>query len=746
MNTGLAVTVALLLVLSISTVQGQETSSLQSQYQYSVAYIDKSIQLDGKLEDEVWEEVDAISDFWMSFPVDDRKVDSSLQTIVQMYYDHENIYISAVCKGAGPYVIPSLKRDNMEFWQGDAFGIVIDPVNQKTSGFSFATNPAGVQTESLVSGQTGLRGSQRNSGIDRAWDNKWYCRSHVEADQWTTEIIIPFRSLRFGSNGTWGINFIRGDSKTNSYHTWSPVPVQFRGVDLGYTGAIHWETPPERVRGNIAVIPYVLGSTSRDFEEGTGKQNDLQIGGDAKVAVTSSLNLDLTLNPDFSQVEVDEQVTNLTTINPRFPEKRLFFLENADVFGEYGIPPMRPFFSRRIGLDVDGNTIPILFGARLSGNLNKDLRIGIMNMQTKSSSVSPGQNYSATAFQQRILKRSVVKGYFNNRQTFDQGEFTANDYNRTTGLELDINSADGKWRALAGYGLSFSPDKEGDNYFFNGSLTYNGRNLRLYSNAAGIGNNYRADMGWIPRIEHKHAVLDTVFEHGFNHFFNSLSYIIYPENRPKVNFHELSFDDRLDMTKGGQLIENRLRFRYRLNWQNSSRLEVELTNTASNLLYPFDFTDFEPLPAGKYVYNFVGLKYESDRRKILSYEAGVEFGKFYNGNRKQFQAKVNLRQQPWGNFGLNFVQNYLEFPDPYGNVELLLLGPKIELAFSRDLFWTTFVQYNTQNDNFNINSRFQWRFQPLSDIFIVYTDNYAVNIWGPKNRAFVVKMNYWLNL
>ncbi len=739
------VAVALLLIVIHCGLSAQETSSLQSQYHFSVNYIDKPIQLDGKLEDEVWDEVDAISDFWMSFPVDNRKVDSSLQTFVQMYYDDENIYIAAICKGAGPYVIPSLKRDNMEFWQGDAFGLVIDPVNQKTSGFTFATNPAGVQTESLVSGQTGTRGNNRNSGIDRAWDNKWYCRSNVEPDQWTTEIIIPFRSLRFGSNGTWGINFIRGDSKTNSYHTWSPVPVQFRGVDLGYTGAIHWEMPPDRVRGNIAVIPYVLGSTSKDFEDGTEKQNDLKFGGDAKVAVTSSLNLDLTINPDFSQVEVDEQVTNLTTINPRFPERRLFFLENADVFSEYGIPPMRPFFSRRIGLDEDGNTIPILFGARLSGNLNKDLRIGVMNMQTKSSEISPAQNYSATAFQQRILNRSVIKGYFNNRQTFDHGEFT-NDFNRTTGLELDLNSADGRWRGLAGYGLSFSPDRKGDNYFFNGSLTYNGRNLQLYSNFAGIGNNYRADMGWIPRIEHKHAVLDTVFEHGFNHIFNRISYIIYPENHPRVNTHEIGIDDRLDITEGGTLIDNRIRLRYRLQWQNTSRLSVEIANNVTNLLYPFGFTDEDPLPAGRYSYNIFEVRYESDRRKIISYEAGIQWGEFYNGKRTQLELKMNVRKQPWGNFGLNLVQNFLSFPDPYGSEELLLLGPKVEISFSRNLFWTTFLQYNTQNDNFNINSRFQWRFQPLSDIFIVYTDNYTVDVWGPKNRAFVLKMNYWLNL
>ena len=127
--------------------------------------------------------------------------------------------------------------------------------------------------------------------------------------------------------------------------------------------------------------------------------------------MTSSLNLDLTINPDFSQVDVDEQQTNLTTVNLRFPERRLFFLENSDVFNDFGIPPMRPFFSRKIGLDDDGNTIPILYGARLSGNLNKNLRMSLMNTQTKSEEL-PGNNYTSLAVRQRVFAAVYHQGLF----------------------------------------------------------------------------------------------------------------------------------------------------------------------------------------------------------------------------------------------------------------------------------------------------------------------------------------------
>ncbi|MCB0664206.1 MAG: carbohydrate binding family 9 domain-containing protein [Saprospiraceae bacterium] len=735
-----------LLLFLLSTAEAQETRNLQASYQLSIQSTTLPITIDGELDESVWETAEVATDFWMSFPVDDRRVAKEIQTEVRMTYDENNIYVAAKCYGGGPYIIQSLKRDNMEFWNGDAFAVVFDPVNEKTSGVYFGTNPASVQTDALVSGQTGRRGNTSgSSGINNAWDNKWYCKSKSYTDHWTVEMAIPFKTLRYGEKDRWGINFVRSDTRTNSYHTWSPVPVQFRGVDLGYTGALKWDQAPAIAKGNVAVIPYALASTFKDHELELPGENEVRVGADAKIAVTSSLNLDLTINPDFSQVEVDEQVTNLTTVNIRFPEKRLFFLENNDVFEDFGIPPMRPFFSRRIGLDEDGNTIPILMGARLSGNLNKDLRIGAMTMQTKDQPELPGENYSSLTFQQRIFGRSVVKGFFHNRQQFHDGEFVADDYNRVTALEFDYRSIDGKWRTFAGYGKSFTNDVEGDNYFYNVASGYDGRHISAYSNLAGVGNNYIADMGFIPRSYHYDAVRDTSYRIGFHHWFTRLAYTFYPAKHPKVNTHEIGFRNILDMTKGVQLINNQFELNYSIRWQNTSTLMVMLTNQKSHLFYPFAFTEI-PLPIDDYSYTFGGFEFQSDQRSMLSYLLGVEAGEFYNGKRTQFSSTLKLRIQPWGNFGLTFVQNELRLPEPFGHESLTLLGPKVELNFSTDLSWTTFIQYNTQDDNFNINSRFQWRFQPLSEIFLVYTDNYAVELWGPKNRALVLKMNYWLNV
>jgi hypothetical protein len=321
----------------------------------------------------------------------------------------------------------------------------------------------------------------------------------------------------------------------------------------------------------------------------------------------------------------------------------------------------------------------------------------------------------------------------------------SNNYNRVTGLEFDYRSIDGKWRSFGGYGKSFGHAIKNDNYFYNSAIGYDGRNISAYTNLAGVGNDYIADMGLIPRQYHYDALRDTTFRIGFHHWFSRFAYTIYPTGKPRVNSHQLGFRNMYDVTQDGQLINNELELSYNINWQKSCSLMVMIANHDIQLLYPFAFTDIA-LPTGKYHFNFAGFEYQSDQRRVLSYLVGAESGKFYNGYRTQLSTVFNLRVQPWGNFGLTFVQNELRLPEPYGTESLSLVGPKVELNFSTNLSWTTFLQYNTQDDNFNINSRFQWRFQPLSDIFLVYTDNYAVEFWGPKNRALVLKVNYWLNV
>jgi len=739
------------LILSILWVirgNGQEnTPNEKSELEYFMHRATDKIVVDGKLSENSWKNASVINDFWMSFPVDDKKVDPKMQTNVRLTYDDQFLYIGAECYGDDNYIIQTLKRDNKE-QNEDAFGVVIDPVDERTNGFTFVVNPLGVQKEMLITGQTGrreiLEAGHTPKGVNLAWDNKWLSKVTDHPDKWVVEMAIPFKSLRYDETKTvWGINFYRVDAKTNSIQTWTHVPIEFNELDLGYTGELIWDAAPKKVKSNISVIPYVLGGTYRDFEAGTPTKFNFQAGVDGKVAITSGLNFDLTVNPDFSQVEVDEQVTNLTLFDIRLPEKRLFFLENSDIFEDFGIPPMRPFFSRRIGLDENGNPIPILFGARVSGNVNKDLRVGLMNMQTRKTNDFLAQNYTAAAFHKQVLARSVIKGYVHNRQATNSD--TAN-YNRNIGLEFLYRSPDGRMQSFLGYAKSFNPGNPSKSYYFDSGIGYDNRSVSVYANLAGVGDHYIADMGYFRGQEYYDAVRDTTIRIGMMHWFSRASYTFYADNNDKIISHTVGTRFERDMKPDFSRISQEVELNYSIRFTNTSNFEIKYDRDDVNLLYPYTFTDEVPLPAKNYTYYFGEVNWFSDLRRRLNFNAGASYGGFYNGTHSRYLFGMKYRAQPWGNFSFTFENNYLKFPDPYGKVQLLLITPRIDINFSKELFWTTFMQYDTQGDNFNINSRLQWRFQPMSDIYLVYTDNYSIDNRIPKNRALVLKINYWLNL
>lgn len=731
----------LLLLLSWCGVGGliaQTERPNQTSHQLTIQRAKGEINLDGRLDEAAWQQADVANDFWEKDPRDD--VQAAHQAEARLTYDDQFLYVGFVCyDDSKDHIIQTLKRD-AGYWDSDGIAVLLDPVNEASNGFMFGVNPLGVQMEALLGGGSG-DGNWNNN-----WDNIWFAETHQYEDRWTVELAIPFSTLRYEPGvTTWGINFLRNDAKRNQFHVWAPIPRQFWGIDLGYAGQLHWDAKPPQNKGNVALIPYASLALGKDFEEGTDVEATPQVGIDAKIALSSALNLDLTVNPDFSQVDVDVQQTNLTRFNLFFPERRNFFLENSDLFSSFGIPPARPFFSRRIGLDEDGQAVPITFGARLTGNVTDDLRIGLLNVQTKANDVQDGQNYTTVAFSQRVLERSSIRGMFINRQAFGDGKFSRTNYNRNADLEFNYQSADGQWQGWSGYHQTFRDGVDEHQIFWNAGGAYTGANVNFLVDYVTVGENYFADVGFVNRLDNYDAVRDTTIRRGYKILFTPLNFTLLPKVDWLQNLN-ISFENALFLNEDYSFNERSTNAFIWLEFPNSSSFNIGTVNNDVNLLYPFDFTDGEPLPAGRYRFQDFGGGYRSDERKAFNYQVVFEAGKFYNGRRTRSVLTLRYRVQPWGNFAFNAEYNTLDFPEEYGDEELWLIGPRAEVNFSKNLFWTTFVQYNTQADNFNINSRLQWQFRPLSWLFLVYSDNYATTVWGPKNRALVMKVNYWLNL
>jgi hypothetical protein len=418
--------------------------------------IDK-ITIDGEMNEDSWQNASTANTFYLNSPNDTAAPSS--QTEVRMVFDDKAIYFYAIMYNTSikPYVIESLRRD-WNFSRTDNFSIYLDPFDDKTTGFSFGISPYGAQREGLIF---------EGGAVQTDWDNVWYSDVKVTEAYWAAEIKIPYKTIRYNKESNfWNVIFLRNDLKFNEVSTWTPVPQQFNGSNLGFSGTLNFTDSLPKPGPNISLIPYVAGGETRNFED-SETLNQIDIGGDAKIGISPSLNLDLTFNPDFSQVEVDRQVTNLDRFELFFPERRQFFLENNDLFGRFGYPRSRVFFSRRIGLDR-----PIIYGARLSGKATDNLRVGFLNMQ-EGTQVAQDTMDNATVgiFQRKIFGRSNISGIFVNRQGYrsfsdslgNQG-FLEDDYNRVAGLEYNLLSNDGKWEGDIYYFNSFTKDKQTNNF------------------------------------------------------------------------------------------------------------------------------------------------------------------------------------------------------------------------------------------------------------------------------------------
>ncbi len=700
------------------------------QYQYLIQRASSSIQIDGRAADAAWQAAAVASDFFMVLPMDTSR--TQVRTEVRMLYDDHNLYLLAVCyEGTdGPYMVESLRRD-FSFGRNDNFIVFLDPFDDQTNGFAFGSNAEGAQWDGLIF---------EGGSVNLSWDNKWTSAVHTEEDKWVFEMAVPFKTLRYKDGiDRWGINFSRLDLKTTEKSAWAPVPRQFPTASLAYTGVLVWEQPPPRAGTNISVIPYALGYTAKDFTTAQADQFRANAGVDAKIGVTSSLNLDLTVNPDFSQVEVDQQQTNLDRFELYFPERRQFFLENGDLFTNFGYGSIRPFFSRRIGLNTN-----IDYGARLSGKLNKNWRIGFMDMQTaaKEAEGLPRQNFAIAALQRQLFRRSNITALLVNKESL--AETSGNRYNRNLGFEYNLLSSNNFWTGKAMYLKSFSPGVQTDNQVMAANLSYNDRKWSAGLQYENVGRNYRAEVGFVPRTGYQ--------------FVNSfVGRIFFPKSSPLLS-HGPQLRNFYYLSPEGRPTEFTNVFIYQFQFLNRAELRMWTARDYVRLLDPFDPTNFSGYKLDKgTVHRWVstGGEFISRPQRLLTYSVNWRYGGYYaDGRRLRLGGSVGYRIQPKASFALTMDYNHITFEEapelPFqlqnSQWNLWLIGPRIDLTLSNKLFFTNFVQLNSQTRNVNLNLRMQWRYSPASDFFIVFTDNYLTDSFQLRNRALIAKWTFWWNV
>lgn len=695
----------------------------------SAKYIDDAPVIDGAvLNEAIWRTIEPIGDLTQSQP--NAGQTASEKTDIRIAFTSRTLYVSAVCYDAEPQglVVTDARRDG-SLDNTDAIIFILDTYKDGQNGFVFGSNSMGVEYDAQVDneGQGNLNANRQQGGMiggfNLNWDASWEVKSLVGDFGWSVEFAIPLKTLRFrsGEDQIWGINFRRNIRKTNEVAYWAPLPIQFNLNRLSMAGTLtdlNLKNP-----GNLKVIPYALGQVSKDYEE-VGADVDFhgEIGGDIKFSVTPSLTLDLTYNTDFAQVEVDEEQVNLDRFNLFFPEKRPFFLENAGLFGVGSPGEVDLFFSRRIGIGEDGDLVPIIGGARLSGKV-KQTNIGFLSMFTDEVEEAgiERNNFTVARVNHQIGSRTSFGGAFINREGMGDLE---DDYNRT--FALDGNIGLGKKARITGfYARTETPGVDEGEHSLKLQTQYEWDGWTIRGAYTEVGEGFNPEVGFLQRTA-----------------FRKPEFLVLYKLRPKK--------------ESSKFLENRPHISYRSYWNHEGTLETSFLHidnhwefksgfefhtginfTTEGVTEDFEISDEIIIPAGTYDHAEGQFVLLTNRSKVISFQLRSIFGGFFGGKRFANSGTIRIRGKEKFNSEFGFIYNDVDLPQ--GDFTANIFRGRLSYSFTPRIFTQGLVQYNSVSEVWSANFRFGWLQQANTGLFVVYNETRGAD--GIQNRSFIVKFS-----
>ncbi len=686
------------------------------------------IRIDGLLDEEVWRTAEPVGAFVQAEP---REGEPATEiTEVRVAYDDQNLYIGAYLRESEPrrLVVAEIRKDYREETQ-DGFEVILDTFGDRRNGYVFATNPEGARSDRQVANE--------GREINVSWDAVWSVRTRRAADGWTVEMSIPFRALRFNEGGdrVWGINFSRRIRRKNEIDFWSPVPRAYNLARVSLAGNLTG-LPSSSSGRDLRIKPYVAGRTVRETG-GSDFEAKGDVGADLKYGVTRGLTLDLTVNPDFAQAEADEQQVNLTQFSQFFPEKREFFLENSGVFyvgdaarnNRVVLTPtpdedLLLFFSRRIGLADDGREIPIIGGARLTGNA-AGFGIGALTMQTKRLDESPSNNYTVIRARRNLFSGSDAGAIFMMRQSAD----SSGDYNRVYGADANVRFFRRlDWNSYA-IGTA-TPGISGGQYAARTSLNWEGNFFHGKGGVLQIGENFNDELGYYRRTNVRKWFTDI----GFRPRVASLASVGIREMHPHIVW---DYYENLDR----QMVGKRLHTGYTVFLNNGGFGELSYNPQFQLITAPFEIhAGTPPIPAGSWGWNEYQIFGSTDPSRMLSFSLRAIAGGLWSGTQRTVNGNVTVR--PSYRFrltgGIQRTAAKLDGPDADFVASLVTL--RTNYSFTTNMFVDALSQYDPDRKQLNANVRFNLIHHPLSDLFVVFNEQRFLTDEGTTpGRSVIVK-------
>ena len=717
----------------------------------SAAKASGPITVDGNLDEAAWSAAVVITDFVQSQP--DAGMPPTEPTAVRILYDETTLYVGAICYETEPgnYVITTLEQD---FGSGstrdmDVFAISLDTFLDRRNSFLFLVSPSG--------GYRDIQTFNDSRQIDYGWRAVVDVQVVQHDSGYTVEMAIPLTTLRFDPSRevqNWGINMMRRVRRKNEDSYWAPVDRRDPVHRMSKAGTLTGMTGLRQGR-NIQVKPFgILSNSSGAFPSAAGSDGFIPDAGfDLKYGLTSGLTLDITANTDFSQVEVDQELTNLTRFPLFFPEKRDFFVENSGSFilGDVSERNYRMgsslrqftlFHSRRIGLS-GGRRVPILGGARVTGRVG-GFELGFLNVQTQS--VDSGL---ATGFSSRQSSENF--GVFRIRKNFggsdagvmiinrqEMGDFSSGGYNRALGFDANLRLFDNM--IVNSYlEATDEPNVTGDRWAGRLGVAWRDRVWDASLFVKHVGDGFNPEVGFVRRAGIRHSYL-TVGAHprpGFP---------LVQELNPYAEAHrEVGLD--------GNLLTRRTKLGLGVQFADGATLDMGATEIFERIETDFPVAGAVTVAGGDYTFKEGSVRFSSSRGRKFSTSINFTGGEFFDGNRRSFGASAVWR--PHYRIGWEGSVDRSDVSLPSGSFDANIFRMRVRYAHSTSLFGSAFVQYNDNTGcrgmasagvcgHLVTNLRLNLVYAPLSDAFLVFTERreYSAQLgaWATLERLVTVKI------
>jgi hypothetical protein len=679
------------------------------------------LEVDGRLDEGDWARARPTSPFVQSNPAQGQP--SSEATEARVLFDDRYLYIGVRAHdrdGTAGLRVPDLRRD-FDPEQYDTLMLVFDSMRDGRTATGFEVNPYGAQGDVQALDDT---------FFELAWDGVWRAATTRDAGGWTAEIAVPWKTLRYAPGArAFGFQLERTLRRRNEFSSWSPHPRAFSPFRLSYAGLLTGLEPP-RPSLNLLARPYLAGR----LRDASNRPTELRPdgGGELRWAPTPNATVDLTVNTDFGEADVDRQVINLRRNSVFFPERRQFFLESASVFRVGNDEFLEPFFSRRIGLSDDGQRVPIDGGARAVWR-TRDENAGALVVRTRGSGAAPGSEFVVGRYSHNVGELSRVGAFLTARRDDPRGGAGA--------VVNVVPGVDGLYRKgqLTLQGMASASSTEGGAPMPAGfvSAQFDSNQIFTRLSETYVGERYDARTGFVARSDVIRTRQD-VFHDWRPGFLPRGLRAMRAYGNWEV-YHRASDGAPQEATAYAEPVW------FHLDTSDDAWFSVE--GAWQRLDEPFSPLRGVTFPAGEYSYGSLGAVVRSDPSRKVGFEVRGYTGQFYSARWQRAVGKLQLAPLPhlfaFASYELGRFSN---LPDPDLGPRLThLFQSELRVAATPKLQLAGIAQYNSDAGVASGNARLSWEFEPLSFLYVVYTDarrRFAADDEPRREQQLLVKLTY----